>query len=395
MPSRGSIVTAQGASPAWAELLLGTSGKTLVSDGTDVVWSATLKADSLVNAVNTALITLSGGNSTSAGANIELYGGAHSTYANKAYYDASAHTFRSQDAGTALFSHDGSNFYHSTGFVAISDAVTPDTAYKGLLIITRATTAAQYINMIRSGTSVWSIGMKYGTSDFAIGGGQSTDSNFTSPAFRINASNEVFLASKLYVNGSATYYLTYDSGNTRHETNANFLSGGYVYASSDVYLVNELRMYQKTGYPANGGSTWIYGNYYYESGQHNDIFFNFNGSLYIVTMSAHSDKKYKSNIADMGGVLAGIMQLKPSTYHFKDNRWDRDELGLIAEDVEPVFPLLIKKLKMGKDQDGKETYDRLMDYERLSVIAIQGIREQQTIIDDLLTRLDKLENKNG
>lgn len=39
-PTRGDLVTAQGASPAWARLALGASGRVLTSDGTDASWAA-------------------------------------------------------------------------------------------------------------------------------------------------------------------------------------------------------------------------------------------------------------------------------------------------------------------------------------------------------------------
>jgi hypothetical protein len=81
-----------------------------------ILGSGTLMVTSTICALsNTGLVTLAGGNTNSAGAQIELYGGAHASYANQAYYDASRHYFRDQDASPTLFSHDGSNFYVNTG----------------------------------------------------------------------------------------------------------------------------------------------------------------------------------------------------------------------------------------------------------------------------------------
>jgi len=50
---------------------------------------------------------------------------------------------------------------------------------RGLQITRAASNTGQHISLIRSGTCVYSLGYAYGTSYFAIGGGQSTDSNFT------------------------------------------------------------------------------------------------------------------------------------------------------------------------------------------------------------------------
>jgi hypothetical protein len=62
---------------------------------------------------------------------------------------------------------------------------TPDDAYKGSLRITQPTASGQYINMIRSGQYPWSIGTVYNSSSFAIGLGQTTDSNFTGTNIRL------------------------------------------------------------------------------------------------------------------------------------------------------------------------------------------------------------------
>jgi hypothetical protein len=50
--------------------------------------------------IATGLLHLAGGTSITNGANIELYGGSHSTLANDAIYDADEHTVRSQSGGT-------------------------------------------------------------------------------------------------------------------------------------------------------------------------------------------------------------------------------------------------------------------------------------------------------
>src|SRR6478609_4730148 len=67
--------------------------------------------------VNNQAMVLSGGANAGSGANIELYGGSHATDANKAFYDATEHTFRDQ-AATALRVQIGSGglaFFDSTG----------------------------------------------------------------------------------------------------------------------------------------------------------------------------------------------------------------------------------------------------------------------------------------
>ncbi|NTW33148.1 MAG: hypothetical protein HGB12_11070 [Bacteroidetes bacterium] len=64
--------------------------------------------------------------------------------------------------------------------------VSNDNGYNGSIAITQSALSGQYINITRYGEFPWSIGTVYNTCDFAIGQGQATDANFTSPFFVIN-----------------------------------------------------------------------------------------------------------------------------------------------------------------------------------------------------------------
>ena len=78
------------------------------------------------------------------------------------------------------------------GKVAIhTEDVTSDEAYNGNLIITKPTGSGQYINLIRQGSFPWSIGTVYDNNAFAIGAGQTDDSQFTDPFFTINTNGNV------------------------------------------------------------------------------------------------------------------------------------------------------------------------------------------------------------
>jgi hypothetical protein len=60
------------------------------------------------------------------------------------------------------------------------------------------------------------------------------------------------------------------------------------------------------------------------------------------------------------------MQLNPSTYHFKDVPAESPRsLGLIAQEVEPLFPELVS------EKDGLLA----MNYAGLSVVAVKAIQE--------------------
>jgi endosialidase-like protein len=108
-----------------------------------------------------------------------------------------------------------------------------------------------------------------------------------------------------------------------------------------------------------------------------------------VTAYYSSDKRLKSNIKDFTA-LDIIAQLKPKTFNWNDkakalnpSKDDRKNYGLIAQEVEKVIPEIVHK--------SYEKYKSL-DYVELVPILLQGMKEQQEMIDELKTEINKLKN---
>ncbi len=92
-------------------------------------------------------------------------------------------------------------------FSIYPDGTSPDNSYCGSISITQPESTGQYINLVRKAMRPWSIGMVYNTSNFAIGLGRTTDSQFTDPYFTINENGLIGIGTtspdeKLTVNGT-------------------------------------------------------------------------------------------------------------------------------------------------------------------------------------------------
>ena len=99
---------------------------------------------------------------------------------------------------------------------------------------------------------------------------------------------------------------------------------------------------------------------------------------------AVSDRSLKTDITPFPLVLEKVKQLKPCHYRFKDDMSGGNKsIGLIAQEVEPLFPEVVH------EKDGIKA----INYDAFAVIAIQAIKEQQEIIEELKTRIERLENK--
>jgi hypothetical protein len=61
----------------------------------------------------------------------------------------------------------------------------------------------------------------------------------------------------------------------------------------------------------------------------------------------------------------------------------KKDIGVIAQEVEEILPEIVQTRSNGY---------KAVDYQKLTTLLIESIKEQQFIINDLKTRLETLEN---
>jgi len=109
--------------------------------------------------------------------------------------------------------------------------------------------------------------------------------------------------------------------------------------------------------------------------------------------TVNSSRRYKEDIQDMGDASSGLMKLRPVTYRYTQAYADGHkpiDYGLIAEEVEQVYPDLVAHLKGGEVET--------VQYHKINVMLLNEVQKQhhelQTAhqqISDLITRLEALE----
>jgi endosialidase-like protein/trimeric autotransporter adhesin len=98
-------------------------------------------------------------------------------------------------------------------------------------------------------------------------------------------------------------------------------------------------------------------------------------------LTQHSDARFKSNILPITSSLSSLLKLNGYTYNWKDKTQDSTrQIGLIAQEVQQLFPELVKENKTG---------ELSVNYSGLIPLLITGMKEQQKQIDEL-----KKENEN-
>ena len=140
------------------------------------------------------------------------------------------------------------------------------------------------------------------------------------------------------------------------------------------------------------------------SGEQNYSFYGIDGILENVdeirsegdiTDNYSSDKRLKDNIYVIGDSISKIKQIRGVEFDWNEKGpdWTRHEyfgnasgslhdVGVIAQEVQKVLPEAVKKRKNGYLS---------VSYKKLIPLLIEGIKDQQIVIDNLNKRLEKLE----
>ncbi len=107
-----------------------------------------------------------------------------------------------------------------------------------------------------------------------------------------------------------------------------------------------------------------------------------NASNQISTCS--SSARYKNNISSFNSGLSLINRLRPVSFNWKDG--GMLDMGLVAEEVNAVEPLLTTTNASGEVEGVK--------YDRVGVVIINAVKEQQAQIEAQSARVEALERQN-
>jgi hypothetical protein len=111
------------------------------------------------------------------------------------------------------------------------------------------------------------------------------------------------------------------------------------------------------------------------------------GNAYATTWTP-SDIRWKKNISELDNILQIILQLKGVNYEwrrdeFPERKFDSGtQIGLIAQEVEKIYPQLVRT-----DDNGYKA----VSYEKLSVVLLEGMKEQQGIIEQQQQQINRME----
>jgi hypothetical protein len=109
-----------------------------------------------------------------------------------------------------------------------------------------------------------------------------------------------------------------------------------------------------------------------------------NGQLGTIS----SSRRFKKDIQDMGEASSGLLRLRPVTYHYKQPMADGSqplEFGLIAEEVNEVYPELVAHNKDGQIET--------VQYYKLDAMLLNELQKQHKTIEDQRALIESLASR--
>lgn len=103
-------------------------------------------------------------------------------------------------------------------------------------------------------------------------------------------------------------------------------------------------------------------------------------------ITAYSDIKLKKNIRPLKNSLELISKLEVVHYNWKKN--GKSGIGVVAQEVEKVFPEFVIEI-----QDDLNETIKTVDYSKLAVVSLQGIKELLNMIEDMKKDIKKLKEE--
>ncbi len=124
------------------------------------------------------------------------------------------------------------------------------------------------------------------------------------------------------------------------------------------------------------------------------------GGVYLAanatSWTSNSDERLKNINSNIDNALSKLMTLRAVNFSWKTDDSNKENFGLIAQDVEKVFPQVIDKNKLPSKPEQEQTDETEylgVRYQELIPVLVKAIQEQTQIIKDLEARIVSLESK--
>ena len=112
----------------------------------------------------------------------------------------------------------------------------------------------------------------------------------------------------------------------------------------------------------------------------------FDGTTTIAgDLNLNSDARLKANIISLGSTLAKLLQIDGKTYTMKKDENKKQKIGVLAQDIEKVFPELVS------ESNGVKS----VNYQGLVPVLINALKEQDTKLNKQQAEINRLKEQEA
>lgn len=246
----------------------------------------------------------------------------------------------------------------------------------------------------------------------------------------LNSSGSVTFDNHATIDGNTTLHGSVNIGTTVHHSSRLYIYNNqgltskigiraYTLGSGSVYpygvpgvASGSSGLHRGLHGQASGGSSSNYGIYASASGSNNWAGY-FNGDVLVTGSIVPSDERLKTEVGALQGgqILPQLLLLQPKRYRYLSEEELRnrnlpvlhtrqgDHFGLIAQELEQVFPELVTEVVhiLGEDtgeigEEPQTVTTKAVNYQELTALLLAAIQEQQEKIEEFEVRLQAVEN---
>ena len=110
----------------------------------------------------------------------------------------------------------------------------------------------------------------------------------------------------------------------------------------------------------------------------------FNGDATLAgNLNINSDARLKANIVSLGSTLFKLLQIDGKSYTLKKDESEKQKIGLLAQDIEKVFPELVSESHGIKS----------VNYQGLVPVLINALKEQDAMMKKQQVEIDRLKTQ--
>ena len=163
------------------------------------------------------------------------------------------------------------------------------------------------------------------------------------------------------------------SSTTKGATGTSSVAMGYSTTASD-YASLVIGQFNSSGSSATSASSFstsapafVIGNGTDSSNKSDAFKVMFDGTTTIAgDLTINSDERLKANITSLGGTLAKLLKIDGKSYTMKKDQSEKQKIGLLAQDIQKVFPELVLESQGIKS----------VNYQGLVPVIINALKEQ-------------------